>query len=390
ISQTGVSKIYINGELDTESGLGLPNENSDSLYIGSIKGGLPSERFVGYIDAVKISNYEKTLYEIREDMFKIIDFSNKPSPPNSTVSFNFDYNNYSSTSNGGYYTLEEGAKYSSPMSAMDVPVSPIIGNNLFTFPNGYFVKSSNKRIPEFNTAGYMKEDSLEVSNSSTVSDIKLFIAINHSRLSDLQIKLFGPSGDSAIVWNGQQGINSKVQNIITVFDDGADEDLISNKYVDFGPTIKPLNLLNSAFGGKNPQGIWRLQITDFFNGSTGYLYGWGININNITGVKENLVNEIPNDFQLSQNYPNPFNPSTVINFSLSAESNVKLIIYDLLGREIAILLNGTRQAGKYNIEWDGNNNFGTKVGSGIYFYLFEAVSVKGENFTDSKKMILMK
>lgn len=102
-----------------------------------------------------------------------------------------------------------------------------------------------------------------------------------------------------------------------------------------------------------------------------------------TSVSEN--NSIPTEYKLDQNYPNPFNPSTTINYQLSSISNVKIKIYDILGREVVTLINAQKPAGKYQVVWNGNNNFGNKVTSGIYFY-----RVQAGNFTAIKKMVLMK
>jgi photosystem II stability/assembly factor-like uncharacterized protein len=93
-----------------------------------------------------------------------------------------------------------------------------------------------------------------------------------------------------------------------------------------------------------------------------------------------LSNLIPYKFSLSQNYPNPFNPSTKINFSLPKQSVVKLIIYDLLGREIHKLVNEELNAGTYSVEWNASG-----MPSGMYFYRIEI-----EEFSDIKKMILIK
>src|SRR4030095_7914188 len=90
--------------------------------------------------------------------------------------------------------------------------------------------------------------------------------------------------------------------------------------------------------------------------------------------------EIPSKFNLYQNYPNPFNPSTTIKFDLSKSSNVKIIIYDMLGKVVETLVNQNMEAGNYSIAYTPKN-----LASGIYFYQFTA----GE-FQDIKKMTLVK
>jgi hypothetical protein len=97
-----------------------------------------------------------------------------------------------------------------------------------------------------------------------------------------------------------------------------------------------------------------------------------------TGIKEDQ--ELPNKCCLYQNYPNPFNPETNISFSIPQRSNVKLVVYDVLGKEVATLANSVYEAGKYNIQFNGGN-----LASGMYFYTL--TTAQG---TISKKMLLVK
>ncbi len=97
-------------------------------------------------------------------------------------------------------------------------------------------------------------------------------------------------------------------------------------------------------------------------------------------------NNIPEDFLLSQNYPNPFNPSTKMQISVARPEKVSLIIYDVMGREVKRLINyDLMNAGKYTVDWDGTDNFGNKVASGIYFAKMTAGA-----FHMTKKMNLVK
>jgi len=99
----------------------------------------------------------------------------------------------------------------------------------------------------------------------------------------------------------------------------------------------------------------------------------------VTGINP-ISSEVPNVYSLSQNYPNPFNPATIISYGIPKPGNVKLIVYDLLGREVATLVNEFQQAGRYKVDFDGS-----KLASGMYIYRIESGS-----FTDSKKMLLVK
>jgi pectinesterase len=100
----------------------------------------------------------------------------------------------------------------------------------------------------------------------------------------------------------------------------------------------------------------------------------------ITSVTDKNVNEIPGSFSLNQNYPNPFNPSTAISYRLSAVSQTTLKVYDILGREVATLVNEVQQAGNYKINFNAGN-----LPSGVYFYKLQA-----GNFNETKKMLLIK
>jgi len=105
----------------------------------------------------------------------------------------------------------------------------------------------------------------------------------------------------------------------------------------------------------------------------------------LTQRPEVKLSPVPKEYALSQNYPNPFNPSTTIQFQLPKGSYVSLKIYDLTGREIRTLINKQMEAGYHKVVWDGTNNQGEKVVSGIYFYRIEAGT-----FSQIRRMILIK
>jgi hypothetical protein len=93
----------------------------------------------------------------------------------------------------------------------------------------------------------------------------------------------------------------------------------------------------------------------------------------------------PGKFSLEQNYPNPFNPSTTIDFTLALDSKVNLKIFNVLGQEVAQLLNTDLSAGSHTITFNAAN-----LNSGIYFYKIVAIGSDGTEFTDIKKMTLTK
>jgi len=94
--------------------------------------------------------------------------------------------------------------------------------------------------------------------------------------------------------------------------------------------------------------------------------------------------EVPTSFTLSQNYPNPFNPQTAINYQLAKKCVVFIKIYNLLGHEVRTLVNEHQSAGNYSLVWDGHDNIGRSVSSGVYVYRIAA----GE-FSEVRKMVLM-
>ena len=143
----------------------------------------------------------------------------------------------------------------------------------------------------------------------------------------------------------------------------------------FGPTISQrgdrviaINSIDTNLSKEMVAGCRDGRIKCFSGGS-----------NTAVGISSNNQN-IPVNFKLNQNYPNPFNPSTKISFSIPVYSSVKLRIFDMLGRETAVLVNENLNPGTYNIEWNAAN-----FASGVYFYELNA-----GDYREVRKMILLK
>ncbi|HTY36145.1 MAG TPA: YCF48-related protein, partial [Bacteroidota bacterium] len=108
----------------------------------------------------------------------------------------------------------------------------------------------------------------------------------------------------------------------------------------------------------------------------------------VTVVRGTGSGSRPQQFALAQNYPNPFNPTTTIDFQIPTTSNVSLTIYDLLGREIARLVDDVRQPGFYTVRWNAS-----AISGGVYFYRMAVRSLRtgtAENFVGIRKMLLLK
>ena len=132
--------------------------------------------------------------------------------------------------------------------------------------------------------------------------------------------------------------------------------------------VAPLLIVNNYIFAGTSQSVWRRSYQE------------------IIGI-QNMSAEIPSAFSLHQSYPNPFNPSTNIRFDIPKTSDVKLIIYDILGKEITTLVNEQLHPGAYEVEWDGSN-----YTSGVYFYKLETMpnGRQAEGFSETKRMVLVK
>ena len=126
-----------------------------------------------------------------------------------------------------------------------------------------------------------------------------------------------------------------------------------------------------AAGGPNNMAPILLSVISFFDAPV--------------GIDDELVT-IPLTTELQQNYPNPFNPSTQITYSLGKTADATLIIYNILGQEVRTLVNATkRPAGQYTVTWDGRNDQGTRVASGMYVY-----QLKADGVITTHKMLLLR
>ncbi len=105
----------------------------------------------------------------------------------------------------------------------------------------------------------------------------------------------------------------------------------------------------------------------------------------VTDVASGPNTLVPSTYELGNNYPNPFNPTTNIQFGMPTEGNVSIVVYNMLGQKVRVLLNEHRVAGRHEVVWDGHDDSGAVVGSGLYFY-----QLRSQDALFTKKMLLLK
>jgi hypothetical protein len=191
----------------------------------------------------------------------------------------------------------------------------------------------------------------------------LVVSITHNATTVALITNRGGSGDNFIG---------------TILNDSASTP-ISGGTAPFTGSFRPETPL-SVFNGQAPNGDYILTINDNVSGDTGYLKAWCIVVSFSCPVGGIQTIEIPNYYFLNQNYPNPFNPVTNIKFGIPESGDVRLVVYDILGRAVRTLMNEYKNPGTYEVQFDA-----TELASGIYFYSLQ--TIKG---TETKRMLMIK
>ena len=270
---SGRYEFYLNG---MSLGYGFNNQGSinsnsnDSLYIGN--------NFSGYIDEVRISNKAKPLDYIQQNLFQSIEDGNDSSNVTEAI-YNLDGYLTNSADDGPALKFRNNADFSHSARKTDRPVSPLIRSS--EFMEAFYVSEEFISIPynKLSTDG-STFGTVAINEVDSITDINVFVAMNHTQENSLRIVLFSPEGDSCTLFN-QDEFESQTDNIITIFDDQSSYMFTDiDKYVAITPRIKAKNNLNSAFSGAKTHGIWKLKIYDYYLDDVGMLYAWGIQINN--------------------------------------------------------------------------------------------------------------
>ncbi|MFZ0390485.1 MAG: Ig-like domain-containing protein [Calditrichia bacterium] len=217
----------------------------------------------------------------------------------------------------------------------------------------------------------------------------------------------GNSNDTAMVFVTVQSVNDPptISNLpdSVVFREDSSAMLDIWNYVD--DVESPDSALTYGFGASNDSlqrsfdpatGMLTLSATPGFHGEV-FLYitatdpDNGIASDTLLVVVSPIVgiydpySGIPASFVVQQNYPNPFNPATTIRFGIPQPAEVRITIFNSLGQKVRTLLTQRKAAGYYSVQWDGRNDYGTTVGSGLYFF-----EVRADKYRTLKKMMLLK
>ncbi|MGE5315553.1 MAG: T9SS type A sorting domain-containing protein [Acidobacteriota bacterium] len=246
------------------------------------------------------------------------------------------------------------------------------------------IQSNDKSICKFDWEG----DGLflQIKNAAGVTkEYKLYYQNLNDTIRYEESVLNSGSGAGAL------GTGSKV-NDTTGVDNGYTAELqVKLAALGFDATVKNLQVSMAVFdpdGFQHPMAPWDSARGSYYKSWWGSEWGSAfktIKLQTITGVDaENSA--VPTVYSLSQNYPNPFNPSTTVKFSVPQPSVVKITVYDLIGREVATIANGTYAPGYYAVAFNAE-----RLSSGMYVYRMTSTSVAGsKTFSETKKLMLLK
>jgi subtilisin-like proprotein convertase family protein len=227
-----------------------------------------------------------------------------------------------------------------------------------------FCRSPGLAIPDYNSTGV--RDTLAVDITADLARVEVFVDITHTYQGDLTIDLSSPGGTTVRLHNRTGGSADDI-------------------YGWYPEELTPAGDLDD-FVGENPQGGWVLTVADLASADTGTLNSWCLRIVYGGGLTDVVGDEsLPQRTALAGNYPNPFNPRTKISFALARNEQVDLAIYDMRGRLVRTLVSEPLAAGQHEVVWNGTDEGGRQVSSGLYVYRLRAgVTV------ESRKMMLMK
>lgn len=292
-------------------------------------------------------------------------------------------NLFSGTDAGVYRSTDGGTSWAEVNSGLTFPyvnALAVSGSNLFagTGGGGIFVSTNNGTSWTKASTGLLEDPNGCDVHALAVAGTNIFAAISgggvfvstntggswsavNDGLPYASVMSFAVSGQNLLAGTAGAGVFLSTNNGTSWQSANIDVDQriivgVNDKYVFAG------TFCNGMVFGPCGIGLWRRPLSEM-----------------ITSVGLPLA-ELPTQFSLNQNYPNPFNPSTNIKFELPKSSVVRLSVFDMLGREVSVLVNERRNAGVYEVKFDGSN-----LASGVYFYRLQA-----GDYVASKKMLVLK
>lgn len=273
------------------------------------------------------------------------------------------------------------------------PVTPFDGSNrnirLFiagasdTTLNFEFYNSSGDFVDQYWSPIHHKEDSIGVLFRVCAADLMKSSVFDPTIHGPIVVR--GDSSSSAGILSWSSNTEVLAQETLSVANGSFWSGVMyfPKGIITAGTPIKyKFYIVNSLFGGAESS----IDDRSFNFPAKDSTLGWRFfnERNSVTGVGSTPAT-LPIEFRLYQNYPNPFNPETIIRFQLPAASQLDLTVFDLLGRKVATLVNGEKEAGALQVRWDGKDEKGHEVRSGLYFYRLTTPL-----FTQAKKMLLVR
>lgn len=288
------------------------------------------------------------------------------------------------SSNGNITTYPLGGKGVNPPGTVPPPRRLFLQNT-----KAYTNEFSSSDVPKYINAERETTVVSTLNNhiNKTILDVDCQINITHSSDVDITVSLISPAGTEIVLTGGVPTRGNGDNYANTIFNDEAEVSISDTNYrPPYSGSFKPIDKL-WLLDGENSLGQWMLKITDNLPQNGGVLNSWNISIS-YSSINESVV--LPNRFSLVKNYPNPFNSKTRIVFNVPYSAKVRIVIYDILGREVKTLLDEIRLPKfedfvDFNLLDESFNN-GRGLASGVYFYSLFADA----QFIESRRMVLLK
>jgi hypothetical protein len=383
----GSSSGYTEVELTNTTGMTfegeIPAQAEDSWVIGYVK--VTDEKAQSTISPADTS-IEKYCYVVTDGNLSIYDIQYNPymqraNSPFSGVKVEVTgivttdtaaHNNYD-----GVYCIQEAEATWSGLFVDGIDAQLSRGDEIKVFGT---VEEKNLGAWrwEYNTT--VVADSFEViSSGNTIDPIEVTTEILANNSADAE------SYEGVVVKISMATMTSVNSHDVS-FNDGTEACLVDDDFLDwddfdvgddslyaFGTTIRPGNTIDMIQGVFNySYSSYKIQVRDENDFGT------------ITGINSDFET-VPLSYQLKQNFPNPFNPETRIHFEIPQTHDVAIVIYNMLGQKVRTLVRETFKAGQHVVNWNGQNDYGLQVPTGIYIY-----RIKAGDFIAAKKMVMIK